>query len=200
MKIAVISDTHAQKLDDLPAALLGTLMKADMIIHLGDFDTLEMVEELKGLNTFRGVTGNHDFEDIQAVLPSKDIVNIDGKTFGLIHGHGCFWPLGMIWPFGLRRGLISQFEKEKPDAILYGHTHVAINKVVNGTLFFNPGSVSGRFPASYRSFGVLHVDGKIDAEIVPIMQKDNFYISWPAINGKKQLLKRKVSYNTIPTQ
>ena len=141
MKICVISDTHARHIEDLPSSLISVMKSVDIIIHLGDYDTVEMVHEMKKLGNFWGVTGNHDSAKIRAVLPKKDILEVNGKKLGLIHGHGCSMPTG------LKTGLKSRFNGDKVDAILYGHTHVTRNKVVDDVLYFNPGSAAGRFPA-----------------------------------------------------
>ena len=167
MKICVVSDTHARRISDLPPALISTMKKADIIVHLGDYDTIELVNELKKLGNFWGVTGNHDFAKIRAVLPATDVLEVHGKRLGLVHGHGSSMPRG------LQKGLKARFNGQKIDAILYGHTHVARNRMVEDVLYFNPGSAAGRFPAYRRSYGVLTVDGNIKAEIFPIISQQN---------------------------
>jgi uncharacterized protein len=164
MKVAVISDTHAYAIDQLSEDLLDTLKQADYVIHLGDFDSKELVDEFKSWGNFYGVTGNHDREDIQSVLPPLDIVEINGKKLGLVHGHGCTLPMG------LKNGLNSRFNGTKLDAILYGHTHVTTNIMMSGVLYFNPGSACGRFPAYHRSFGLLDIGDTITGQIVPIRE------------------------------
>jgi putative phosphoesterase len=163
MKICVISDTHARRIDDLPPALITIMKEADAIIHLGDFDKIELVHELKQLGNFYGVTGNHDFARIRAELPETDILEIDGRKLGLVHGNGS--PKRN----GLERELKARFKEEKLDAILYGHTHITRNEAVDGTLFFNPGSAAGRFPAYRKSYGILHVNGTIESEVIPLI-------------------------------
>jgi putative phosphoesterase len=167
MKICVVSDTHAHRISDLPPALISVLKKADIIVHLGDYDTIELVNELKKLGNFWGVTGNHDFAKIRAVLPPTDVLEVHGKRLGLVHGHGSSMPRG------LQKGLRARFNGQKLDAILYGHTHVARNRMVGDVLYFNPGSAGGRFPAYRRSYGVLTVDGTIKAEIFPVISQQN---------------------------
>jgi putative phosphoesterase len=167
MKICVISDTHAHHIKDLPPALISIMKKVDVIVHLGDYDTIELVDELKKLGNFWGVTGNHDFAKIRAVLPRTDILEVKGKRLGLVHGHGSSLPLG------LKHGLKARFNGEKIDAILYGHTHITRNRMMNDILYFNPGSASGRFPAYHKSYGILTVDGTIKAEIFPIISQHN---------------------------
>lgn len=122
---------------------------------MGDFDSLELLEEFRKLPNFHGVSGNHDGPAIKTVLPEQDIIEIEGRRFGLVHGHGCFWPRG------IRRGLVERFRGEKLDAILYGHTHWMVNNTGGGTLFFNPGSAAGRFPSTLQSYGIISVNGSL---------------------------------------
>lgn len=167
MKIGVISDTHVKHISELPSSLINSLARMDMVIHLGDYHSKELVSDLKEITNFRGVAGNHD-SHIPG-LPEKDMIDVNGKKIGIIHGHGC------VFPFGFKWGLLTQFE-EKVDAILYGHTHSARNMVEEGILFFNPGSVLGRFPAMHRSYGILNVGDEITSEIVTLEEKKYYYL------------------------
>ena len=167
MKIGVIADTHARHLSDLPTSLINTLTCMDMVIHLGDYNSESLVNDLKAITNFRGVAGNHDAHILG--LPEKDIITVNNKQIGLIHGHGC------VFPFGFKWGLMSQFES-KVDVILYGHTHSARNTVKEGVLFFNPGSVVGRFPAMLRSYGILEVGDEINSEIITLEEKKYYYL------------------------
>ena len=190
MRICVISDTHARRIGDLPPALIGIMKESDAIVHLGDFDTVELVQELKQLGKFYGVAGNHDFARIRSLLPETDVLEIDGKRLGLVHGNGS------SMPSGLQRGLKARFKGEKLDAILYGHTHVIQNKVVDDTLYFNPGSVAGKFPAYRRSYGILRVNGTIESEVIPIIshyKKGTLWHRYPKLVAYLQI-PRKVFY------
>ena len=167
MKIGVIADTHVRRISELPSSLINALSKMDMVIHLGDFHSESLVNDLRAIADFRGVVGNHD-KKISG-LPEKDMVEINSKQIGIIHGHGC------VFPFGYKWGLMSQFE-HKMDAILYGHTHSARNTMQDGILFFNPGSVIGRFPAMHRSYGILNIGEEITAEIVTLEEKKYYHL------------------------
>ena len=167
MRIGVISDTHVSRISELPGSLISTLKGMDMVVHLGDFHSTDLVNDLKDVTDFRGVAGNHDTHI--PGLPEKDLVAVGNKRIGIIHGHGC------VFPFGFKWGLLTQFEG-KVDAILYGHTHSARNTIEEGILFFNPGSVCGRFPAMRRSYGVLHVGDEITSEIITIETKRYYYL------------------------
>jgi len=162
-RIGVLSDTHCHKLKEAPSALLEGLKDFDLIIHLGDFVNLELVEYLKSLNNFCGIAGNHDPQIIKSVLPSEDVIEVNGKRLGLIHG---YW-----FPFFCQDRSLTRFKKDKVDAILYGHTHIIRNETVNNILFFNPGSASALWPAPWKTFGILNVGESITGEIVSVTGK-----------------------------
>jgi uncharacterized protein len=162
MRIVVIADTHIRHFSELPKDLLPSLKRADAVFHLGDYHTMELLEELKQLKNFHGVSGNHDKGELLSVLPELDVIELKGKKIGLVHGHGCVFPLGFQY------GLFQRFNGTKLDAILFGHTHIAVSKIIDGTLFFNPGSAAGRFPADQKSFGILDIDSEISSHVIPM--------------------------------
>lgn len=158
MRIGVISDTHVSRIDQLPIKLIDALKNVDLIVHLGDYTGIELLEGLKGLGDFQGVFGNMDPLAIRAELPEKDIIDIDSKRLGLIHGWGA--------PTGIQERVKSSFKDV--GAILYGHTHIAMNEVIDGILFFNPGSATGKFPALQKTYGILITEDSLQGEIITI--------------------------------
>lgn len=156
MKIAVLSDTHATSFEELPARLVSALSEANMIVHLGDYVGEGVLNGLKKLGDFKGVYGNMDPDIIRQALPEERILEVEGKRIGMIHGWGS--------PDDLEERVRARFSGV--DAILYGHSHKAVSKVVEGVLVFNPGSAVGKHPALYASYGVLTVADTMQGEIV----------------------------------
>jgi len=177
-RIGVISDTHIRKLKDIPAKLLDTIKSFDLIVHLGDIVSMEFVEFLKSTNKFTGIAGNHDPQSIKRILPKTDIIEVNGKRLGLLHG---YW-----FPFFCDRRSIARFKDENVDAILYGHTHIIRNQVKDGILWFNPGSAQALFPAPWKTFGVLEVGETVNGEI---MNFDKNMIA-PVTNPVDRLISR----------
>lgn len=163
VKIAVLSDTHIHHLKDLPDSLRDICKSFDMVIHLGDFVSPELVEYMKGFNNFHGIAGNHDPRAVKALLPQMDVIQVKGKRLGLLHG---YWS-----PFMAQQRSLFRFRKEKVDAILYGHTHVIRNEKVGKMLFFNPGSAFALWPAPWKTYGILSVGESIRGEIVSLTGK-----------------------------
>lgn len=159
MKIGVISDTHiSDKNCKLPAELINVLKGCDLIIHAGDLIDLPVLELLKGISKVEAVCGNMDLPKVQSSLENKKILNVGGKKICLMHGYGR--------PDNLVNILKEEFSKEKPDVIIFGHSHVPMNEYVDGVLFFNPGSPTDTIFAPYRSYGIIEIaKGEIKAAI-----------------------------------
>ncbi len=151
MKIGVISDTHMRSPDEIPLETITALSGVDLIVHTGDFVALEVHEGLRRLGEVKAVQGNMDSIEIKSILPEKELIIVNGKKIGVIHGSGP--------PQGIERRIRDQFEDV--DVILYGHTHDAKNEVIEGVLFFNPGSAR-------QSYGILVINDDVKGEIIKL--------------------------------
>ena len=158
VKLAVLSDTHVSRLDQLSSRLLDGLSEADLVIHLGDFTGKELLDGLRALGDFRGVAGNMDIPAVRAELPEEEVLDLCGKKVAIAHGWGA--------PWGLRERVAARFEGV--DVVLYGHSHRVAQECVGGVLFFNPGSASGKFPALRKTYGVIDIGESVQGRIVRI--------------------------------
>jgi putative phosphoesterase len=151
MSIYVISDTHIpERIGSLPAELTGKLKRGDILFHCGDFTSYAIFEQLRGLAEFHGVYGNMDEFSLRSELPESEVVEISGKKIGITHGRGS--------PSGLAQRIYKSF-REKPDVILFGHSHSRTHQVISSTLMFNPGAVSGGW-GTPPSYGQLFIGGE----------------------------------------
>jgi putative phosphoesterase len=160
MRIVVISDTHTDSIDKLPRQVLDALSGADMIIHAGDFTGKQLVDELRKLGTFRGVYGNIDGSEVRRQLPEVDVVQAGGFKVGVNH------PAEGGSPLTLEQRLRPKFPGTH--VIIHGHSHQTKNDYRDGVLWFNPGSATGKFPATKKTYGILEVDKEIRGEIIRI--------------------------------
>lgn len=158
MNIVVMSDTHLNRLtDEFKAICTKYCEEADMVIHLGDWVSASVLDYLEQYN-LEAVAGNMDNYAIHDRLPAKKIISAGGFRLGLIHGWGA--------PFELRQKLYAEFSDV--DAILFGHTHQALQIEENGIFWFNPGSVFMGRGSIPRSLGILRIDEHIQARIVSL--------------------------------
>ena len=85
MKIVIISDTHADSIDNLPRRVLDELSGADMIIHAGDFTGKRLLDALRKIGPFRGVYGNIDGPEVRKELPAIDTIQAEDFMIGVNH-------------------------------------------------------------------------------------------------------------------
>jgi len=160
MKIGILSDTHLYGVSRALEEIYGQyLSDMDLILHAGDFVSIEVVEYLNRDN-FYGVHGNMDPFDIREMLPRKRMIELGAHRIGLIHGYGS--------PEGLEQKIGTEFPDA--DVIVYGHSHRAANHIREGVLFFNPGTLASNHPQRPNTIGVLEIDDRdrISGKIVSI--------------------------------
>ena len=152
MRIGVLADTHVYSFEDIPQKIIDSLSTVDLIIHAGDFVTIEVLNGLKQLGELKAVQGNMDSAEIKSMLPVKEIVEVESKKIGITHGSGS--------PWRIEHKVRKMFDQEQVDVIIYGHSHQSQNKVTEGILFFNPGKATS-------SFGILTIEGeRVKGEII----------------------------------
>lgn len=157
MKIVVLSDTHMPKrCKSLPARLIDELKDTDLIIHGGDWQTIEVFHELRFFAKVEGVYGNVDTEEIKGLFPKNRIVDVCGYKLGITHGHG----KGKT----TEKRAIQAFAEEEVDCIIFGHSHIPIKKYEKEVLLFNPGSPTDKRRQEKYSFGVFYVSDSLETE------------------------------------
>ena len=160
-RVAVIADTHLPRGGRrLPDACLERLRAADLVLHAGDFVTVEFLEELVALGPpVRGVAGNMDEIALRETLPNERVIEVGDARIAMLHVPG---------PRAQREArLAARF----PDcqAVVYGHTHVPQVERFQHLWVLNPGSPTERRTAPSRSMLLLEVDaGTIAPELVEL--------------------------------
>ena len=162
MRIVVISDTHIQDKEDVfSVKLVEEIKNADMVVHAGDFVSIEILKKIKTLcANVRAVCGNMDSREIRDALPPKEIFKAGRYRIGIMHGYGA--------PSNLVEVLASEFKGENLDIVIFGHSHAAFNEKIGGTLFFNPGSLTDKVFAAVNSYGIIELNDKIEAKIIAL--------------------------------
>lgn len=166
MIIGVVSDTHIpDRANVLPQKILDEFAKVDMVIHAGDILDPDVLEKLRTVcPKVVAVRGNMDSDRIKNDLPAKVLIKIGARTIGITHGIGN--------PKNLPAYLENEFKKEKPDIVIFGHSHVPCNEERKGVLYFNPGSPTDTIFAPFRSYGIIEINDKVKARIVKLEEKD----------------------------
>ena len=154
MKIGVISDTHGWFDPRVEKIFAGV----DHILHAGDIGEPMIEIELKFIApAVTVVLGN---TDLGLAFKETEVVTLAEKKF-LVHH--------IVNPFAPSERLEARIAKNKPDAVVFGHTHKKFAETVNGIFYFNPGYSGKPKLGTERSVALLHLDGKeIRHEFIPL--------------------------------
>lgn len=155
MRILVISDTHITAPDENSfKEIEEEIEESDCCIHAGDFTTYPVYQKLsKKIKTY-AVAGNMDDDQIADKLPKKDIFELNGFTFALIHGGGT--------PNNIEHYVTYQFHKkyDQIDLFIFGHSHQAVDHQINNKIYFNPGSIGDTITSSEKTYGIIEIKNK----------------------------------------
>jgi hypothetical protein len=144
MKIGVISDTHNFWDPKIPEIFEGV----DHILHGGDIGQPGILAELERIAPVTAVGGNTDDSGLH-YAPVKT-VELAGRKFFIQH---------IVHPPALEEKLRLRLARERPDAVVFGHTHKRFCESLGGILYLNPGYAGQpRFGAD-RSVAIAQCDG-----------------------------------------
>jgi len=189
-KVLVISDTHGEF--ELIQKVIEKV-KADVIIHAGDYDNVNLkndnpffrIDRELIKNTLSYWTkGNHDFtvkygfdksekdfEDF--IFKAHRVFKIEGVKIFLSHFVDDLRK-DIYFGNGKRYLKTEQFHKwfndlllkENPNLIITGHTHVAKYWHIDKFLALNPGSLNHpKFPQTKGSYAIITIDEKEIKEV-----------------------------------
>lgn len=136
-RIGVLSDTHGLLRPEVLSALSG----CDAILHGGDINKPEILEQLENIAPVYVVRGNNDKEWAEH-LPITLTFQIEQCRFFLVHN-----------------------KKQVPgdltgiQAVIFGHSHKYFAQELEGRLWLNPGSCGKRRFDQEITLAILTVDG-----------------------------------------
>ena len=151
MLIAVISDTHLPKGGRaLPGACVERIAAADLLLHAGDFSTIDVLSELEAIGPpVVGVHGNVDSADLRRLLPEERVVEAEGARIAMVHDAGP------------RTGRLERMRRrfgDRADLVVFGHSHMPLHEQApDGFQILNPGSPTERRRAPSHTMGLIHV-------------------------------------------
>ena len=159
--VAVISDTHMPRGGRrLPDPFVERIEAADLLLHAGDFMTVEVLRELERIGPpLAGVHGNVDSAELRRLLPAERVVAVEQARIALIHDAGA--SARRLERMRRRFGDIA-------DAVVFGHSHLPLHeRADDGFQIFNPGSPTERRRAPTHTMGLARVDGStIEFELI----------------------------------
>src|SRR4051794_5788080 len=151
MLLAVIADTHMPRAARrLPDACVERIASADLLLHAGDFSTLEVLRELEAIGPpMMGVHGNVDSADVRRLLPEERVVEAAGARIAMVHDAGP------------RTGRLERMRRrfgDRADVVVFGHSHMPLHEPASdGFQILNPGSPTERRRAPRHTMGLIRV-------------------------------------------
>ena len=157
MKIVVMSDTHGNV--QLAVKALRQNGKVDRLIHLGDHYRDAVAIAVGTRLHVDAVSGNTDISS-EPWADREKILELDGVRILITHGD----------IYKVKHGIDRLLEKaieEDVQAVLFGHTHIAMKQRVGNILFLNPGCILSN--NSGNSYALLTlINGHVEGEIIKI--------------------------------
>jgi hypothetical protein len=153
LKIGVLSDTHGF-LDPKISKLFAGVSH---ILHAGDVGDAFIAFELAQIAPVTVVLGN---TDLGLSFKETEVVELAARKF-LVHH--------IVNPYALSDKLKTRIAQERPDAVIFGHTHKRFCETMGGILFFNPGYAGKPKFGTERCAAIFHCDEKeIRPEFFPL--------------------------------
>jgi putative phosphoesterase len=162
MRVVVLSDTHSpRRWKSCPPRVAEHLREAEVILHAGDVCTADVLDELAQYAPVHVVMGNNDQPDVAAWgAPETVRLTLNGLSIGMIHDSG------------QAAGRTGRMRKLFPEAglVVFGHSHIPMDRTGDGVRIFNPGSPTDRRRQPHGTLGTLDIDdGRlIDAKILNV--------------------------------
>ena len=157
MLIGVVSDTHGYLNPRVPELLAGV----EHILHAGDIGDAGIIDDLSKIASITTVRGNNDRTGPESLFPEEVTVDLDGWSFFLTHE--------VKVPKGPDHPSMETYKKSGADVVVFGHSHIALQRQIGGVLFFNPGAAGKRRFKVVPSIGLLELTGgRVEATIIPI--------------------------------
>lgn len=121
---------------DLPAPVWAAVDAADVVIHAGDWVSVDLLDALEArARRLVGVYGNNDGAALRARLPEVARVDLGGVRFAVVHETGA------------AAGRERRCAREYPDVdvLVFGHSHIPWDSTADtGLRLLNPGSPTDR--------------------------------------------------------
>jgi len=148
--VGVVADTHCPEfMDRLPDGIFKVMRGVQLIVHAGDVNGASTLDELARIAPVEAVRGDHD--RTLTALPATREIMVEGRRIVIVHGNRSRWieePHTLLWTLSLgyfrpHAGLPRSLRRRFPnaDVIIFGHTHRAHMRRLDGVLLFNPGAV-----------------------------------------------------------
>jgi len=114
MKLIALSDTHL-KTGEIPPQLQALIEEYDIVVHAGDFSTVEAHKAFNASGKLKAVFGNDDVPELKKLLPERLKFEVEGVKIGLVHEGGL-----SVTNMTAQGYLAKEMDV---DVLIFGHLH-----------------------------------------------------------------------------
>ena len=182
MRIGLISDTHIPYATPaLPLQVKEIFKGVDLILHAGDIYLSSVLDELEEIAPVLAARGDDDLPSLNGRVKEEYLLNFEGLSLRLIHVFPYYFfsnsLLSLLYGSSassdqeLEEALNKVLERENvPDILIFGDTHKALVRRVQGFLFINPGSATlPEYRLILGTVAILSISpGKAEADIIQL--------------------------------
>ena len=131
----LLADTHVpRRAKDLPAEVWAAIDAADLVVHAGDWVTVDLLDALQARADVLGCWGNNDGPELRSRLPEVARRTVEGVRIAVVHETGD--------AKGREARMDQRFDE---DVLVFGHSHIPWDTLTpKGMRLLNPGSPTDR--------------------------------------------------------
>lgn len=131
MRLLLLADTHSRP---LPDAVWAAVDAADLVVHAGDWTSVDVLDALSARADVLGCWGNNDGHALRSRLPAVARRTVPGVRVAVVHETGA------------AQGREARMDRSYDDDVLvFGHSHIPWDTVTpRGMRLLNPGSPTVR--------------------------------------------------------
>ncbi|MBN1322663.1 MAG: metallophosphoesterase [Methanotrichaceae archaeon] len=157
IRLLALADTHLN--GRMPHIISSRLAGADLLVHAGDFTTIEALRSLEELGQVEAVCGNSDSPALRRILPERRVFEAEGFRVGIVHQASLSRDL--LGPIMLAREM-------EADILIFGHIHRPLVEEIKGRLILCPGSPTLPRMSPPTIAEIIIEDGHSRGKIIPL--------------------------------
>ena len=160
MRLLLLADTHVpQRARDLEPVVWQAVDDADLVVHAGDWVSLDLLDRLEARADVLGCWGNNDHgQEFRRRLPEVARRTVEGVEVAVTHETGD----------KRQREAFCDRRFAGTDLLVFGHSHIPWDSTTPGGIrLLNPGSCVDRRMQPRRTYMTLELaDGRIGEPVL----------------------------------
>jgi putative phosphoesterase len=159
VRLLLLADTHIpQRARDLPSEVWEAVDDADLVVHAGDWVSLDLLDQLEARADLLACRGNNDHGvEFRTRLPEVARRTVEGVRVAVVHETGDRH----------RRAAYCDATFPDTDLLVFGHSHIPWDSTTPGGIrLLNPGSCVDRRMQPQRTFMTVELSDGVVGEPV----------------------------------